>query len=363
MIGRSQPRLHNSGVLRLIPPLPTFTDMKSVTLDQLDRQIIHALIIDGRAGFSRIATVVGVSEQTVARRYRRLHSAGIVRVVGMTDSQRLGQSDWMVRLQCVPDAAAAVASALARRDDTSWVSLTSGGTEVSCSLKPSGGSRHDLLLRQLPSSRRIVGISAHSLLHFFRGGASHWPGATRALTPAQSAELAPPAPGQGSCSSLSGDDRVLMAELTRDGRASYAELAQATHWHESTVRRRVGELRAAGVLYLDVDIEESAFGMGTRAQLWLSVAPARLADVGAALAQHDETPFVAATTGTTNLTATVLCRDDYELYRYLTGRIATLDGVTGLEVAPIIRTVKRAATVLPPPEGRAVTPPRSGSLP
>jgi len=33
--------------------------------------------------------------------------------------------------------------------------------------------------------------------------------------------------------------------------------------------------------------------------------------------------------------------------RYLTERIASLDGVTALEVAPIIRTVKRAATVVP----------------
>ena len=134
---------------------------------------------------------------------------------------------------------------------------------------------------------------------------------------------------------------------SRDGRASYAELAHATHWHESTVRRRVSELRAAGVLYLDVDVEEAAFGIGTRAHLWMSVAPARLAAVGEALARHPEIPFVAATSGASNLIASVLCRDDEALYRYLTERIASLDGVNAVEVAPIIRTAKRAATVLP----------------
>ena len=46
--------------------------------------------------------------------------------------------------------------------------------------------------------------------------------------------------------------------------------------------------------------------------------------------------------------ASVLCRDDEALYRYLTERIASLDGVNALEVAPIIRTVKRAATMVPP---------------
>jgi DNA-binding Lrp family transcriptional regulator len=326
--------------------------MKSITLDQLDRQIIHALILDGRAAFSRIAAVVGSSEQTVARRYRRMHAAGTLRVVGLPNSQRLGQSDWVVRLQSVPDAAAAVADALARRDDTSWVQLTSGGTAIVCVVKPAEGSgRHDLLLRQLPSSRRIVAISAHSLLHMFRGGSEHWPGATTALTGAQAAALAPVAAahaGPAAAHALGPDDRVLFSELARDGRASYTELAQATHWHESTVRRRVEELRAAGVLYLDVDMDEAAYGIGTRAQLWMSVAPARLAAVGEALAHHPEVPFVAAVTGANNLVASVLFPDDYALYRYLTERIASLDGVNAVEVAPIIRTVKRAATRLPP---------------
>jgi DNA-binding Lrp family transcriptional regulator len=320
-----------------------------LSLDELDRQIIHALIIDGRAPFSRIAAAVGSSEQTVARRYRRMHAAGVVRVVGLPDSRRLGHSDWVVRLQCVPDAAAGVAGALARRDDTSWVSLTSGGTEINCVVRPAdGGSRQDLLLRQLPASRRIVAISAQSVLHMFRGGASHWPGATQALTPEQASVLAVRPPDAGPGKGLGPDDRVLLAELARDGRAGYAELAQATHWHESTVRRRIGELRAAGILYLDVDVDDAAFGIGTHANLYLSVPPARLAAVGEALAQHPEVPFVAATTGASNLMAAVLCPDDHALYRYLTQRIASIDGVNALEVALNIRSVKRAATVVPP---------------
>lgn len=335
--------------------------MEVFSIDQLDRQIIHALIVDGRAPFSRIAAVVGVSEQTVARRYRRMHAARIVRVAGLPDSQRFGQSDWVVRLQCVPDAAAGVAAALAHRADTSWVSLMSGGTEISCVVKPaSGRSRHDLLLRQLPASRRIVSMSAQSILHVFRGGASHWPGASQALSPEQEAMLtagpavaAPPAAGPLAAApyprpELGPEDRILLAELARDGRASYAEIASAVHWHESTVRRRVEELRAAGILYLDVDIDASAFGINTHAGMYLSVAPARLADVGRAVAEHPEVPFVGATSGKSNLIATVLCRDDYDLYRYLTERIAGLDGVTAVETALIIHTAKRAAAVLEP---------------
>ncbi|MYR89980.1 AsnC family transcriptional regulator, partial [Streptomyces sp. SID685] len=42
--------------------------------DELDRRLVHALQIDGRAPFSTIAEALGVSDRTVARRYARLRS-------------------------------------------------------------------------------------------------------------------------------------------------------------------------------------------------------------------------------------------------------------------------------------------------
>ncbi|GAA3414017.1 hypothetical protein GCM10018952_32980 [Streptosporangium vulgare] len=56
--------------------------------------------------------------------------------------------------------------------------------------------------------------------------------------------------------------------------------------------------------------------------------------------------MVAATTGPTNLMAGVTCRDTRDLYRYLTERVAPLQGVRELETAPVIRTVKRVGTLL-----------------
>ena len=51
-------------------------------LDAVDRQIVHAMQVDGRAPFSRWRRSLGVSEQTVARRWRRLRADGVVRVLG-----------------------------------------------------------------------------------------------------------------------------------------------------------------------------------------------------------------------------------------------------------------------------------------
>ena len=63
------------------------------TLDAVDRALIHALHLDGRAPFTKIGDVLGVSTQTVARRYRRLRAEASLRVVGLPDPQRAGQAE------------------------------------------------------------------------------------------------------------------------------------------------------------------------------------------------------------------------------------------------------------------------------
>jgi DNA-binding Lrp family transcriptional regulator len=330
--------------------------MESLILDDLDRRIIHALYLDGRAPFSRLAQVLDASEQTVSRRYRLLHEAGVVRVVGQLDNQRLGQSDWAVRIRCVPDASMAVASALAQRPDTAWVQLTSGGTEIFCAIRShSERQRAALLLEQLPSSRRIVALEAYCLLHLFVTASASAPGPAEILTPQEIERLSPPqvaSIGQ-SGATLHDEDWELIRALAANGRATYRQLASSTNWHESTVRRRMDDLVASGVLYFDVDVDLAALGIGTRAMLWMSVAPAKLMEVGQALARHSEVPFAAATTGSTNLVASVACRDDYALFEYLTRKIAALDGVTHMETALIIRSIKQNATIGGLPSGPA----------
>jgi DNA-binding Lrp family transcriptional regulator len=53
-------------------------------IDATDRRIVQAMQIDGRAPFSRVAAALGLSEQTVNRRWRRLRADGVVRVLGLT---------------------------------------------------------------------------------------------------------------------------------------------------------------------------------------------------------------------------------------------------------------------------------------
>jgi DNA-binding Lrp family transcriptional regulator len=325
--------------------------MESINTDVLDRRIIQALYVDPRAPFSRLAEVLGSSEQTVSRRYRRLFDGRILRVVGQLDSQRLGQSDWAVRIRCAPGSAPTVAAKLAQRPDTSWVQLTSGGTEIfSMIYSRDGEQRAPVLLSQLSVGRQVVDYEAYCLLHLFATGLSAPPGPSD-LSRGEIAQLLAPARDRPSIerpkAKLQDSDWPLVQALADDGRASYRQLAARTHWHESTVRRRVEELISSGVLFFDLDLASDAFTTRSQALLWMSVALTNLRDLGQALASRPDFPFVAATTGSTNLVAALVCPDDRSLYEYLTGEMTALDGLTHIEIAPVMQFVKMHATMAP----------------
>jgi DNA-binding Lrp family transcriptional regulator len=319
--------------------------VQSQALDPLDRKLLQALQLDGRAPFNRIADVLGVSDQTVARRFRRLRSTLQLRVLGITDESRLGGNTWLLRLGCTPDTAEQLASALARRPDTAHISVISGGTEVMCAMKPrTRQARDELLLDRLQRSPRVTSVSAHCLLHRFYGGPLGWLSKINALSPGERAALSTPPVGPATDGVvLDAADEALLAVLARDGRAPLTELQASTGLSESAVRRRLDRLRSTGVLYLAVQFDNEHFGNDVVAMLWLTVAPAALAEVGRALASHGEVSFAAATTGQANIVAATLHPSTGDLYTYLSDTIGALDGVRSAETTLTLRQVKQLA--------------------
>jgi DNA-binding Lrp family transcriptional regulator len=316
--------------------------VKSDSFDELDRQLAHALQINPRAPFNRIATVLGISDQTVARRYTRLRSSGTLYVRGLTDPYLHASAPWFLRVRCAPIAAASVAEALARRDDTAWIRLTSGGTEIVCMVTSHTGDSESLLLDLLPRTPRVEGVTAHYLLRTFSRGlhkmiADH-SGLTldqiQSLRPGDTTHISRP-------TSLDDGDRLLLQALAHDGRTRLAELAAITRWSHDTVRRRMIELTQSGTLYFDIDVDQRLFpAIAAWTVLWLSVEPAALDIVGNALAGHSEVAYAAATTGPTNIYASIACSNTSALYGYLTRQIAPLPGIRHLETAPVLRNLK-----------------------
>ncbi|MFD7128121.1 MULTISPECIES: Lrp/AsnC family transcriptional regulator [Streptomyces] len=349
--------------------------MESVTLDALDRRLIHALQLDGRLPFSRIAAAVGVPERTVARRYHRLRSRLALRVVGLVDGRRTGMLDWVVRVRCAPEAVETLAVLLARREDTSWIAPLVGGTELTCMIRtpPPGDDGRRPFFEQLARTAGVREVGAACVLRPV-AGVGGWAGRMDALGEAEQRLLLPPRAAPvgpvgpvgpvdptEAVPVLSPADSALLRALSQDGRADLGRLAAASGCSESTVRRRIGQLRDAGVLAFEVEIDPALFGYPIEALLWLDVPPAGLRAVAEALAGHRQVAFAALTTGPSSVFVMVECRSVSGLHAYVTDELAALHGITRIESAVTQRRTKRAGPLPAPlaekragaPSGRA----------
>lgn len=315
-------------------------------LDDIDRGLIHALQVDARAPFSRIGGVLGVSTQTVARRYQRLRADLGMRVVGLPDPAQAGLTQWILRLTAQPATARTLARSLARRPDTSWVKLTSGGTEIVSIVHTPAAEPSSMLLHDIPRAASVTAVSAHFLLHSYLGGPTAWRGRITALDPAQQEALRP-APVNPTAEPLTPADHTLIDALRHDGRLSVNDLAAATGLSPATAARRLADLRARAAVFFDVEIKAALYGVTTQAFLWMAVAPADLDQVAQTLATHEELAVVAATTGQTNLIAHALCTDPGALHRYLIHRLGALPAIHTLHTTPVLETLKAVGPLTP----------------
>lgn len=126
-------------------------------LDDVDREIIDQLRVDGRRSFSEIGRRIGFSEPTVRQRYNRLVSLGVIYVAGMYDETKIGGIAAHVGIRVSEVPVAKVAEQLADHPQIKYVACTLGYYDIILDIvAPDAQSLGKIVLQDL---RRVRGIS------------------------------------------------------------------------------------------------------------------------------------------------------------------------------------------------------------
>lgn len=126
-------------------------------LDDVDREIIDQLRVDGRMSFAEIGRRIGFSEPTVRQRYNRLVSLGFIYVAGMYDETKIGGIAAHVGIRVAEVPVARVAEQLAEHPNVKYVACTLGYYDIILDLvAPDARGLGKIVLQDL---RRIRGIS------------------------------------------------------------------------------------------------------------------------------------------------------------------------------------------------------------
>ncbi len=118
---------HQIGILKLMTRM---LRTRHSQLDEVSKQIVEQLQMDGRKSYAEIGKVVGLSEAAVRQRVQKLNESGVMQIVAVTDPMRLGFSrQAMVGVKCTGDVNK-VAQALADIPQVDYVVLTAGGFDI-----------------------------------------------------------------------------------------------------------------------------------------------------------------------------------------------------------------------------------------
>ena len=325
---------------------------ESVTLTDADLALVEALQIAPRAPWSAVGQALGVSAPAALRRWQRLADAGVAWVTGTP-----GLGVWAdrclayVEVTCRPRAKVAVAEELAGDPHALTVELTAGGSDVLVTVAaadlPTLGR---YLLERLDRIAGVTGTRTRIATRLYTEG-SGW--RLGALTPPRGAVLDRLRPGAAARPTrLDAVDRDLVVELGRDGRASFAALAQRAGVSQATARRRTGRLIDSGAVRLRTELAAPLAGWPVSAVLSADAPASRLQEVSASIGRIRQVRLCATLAGSPGLIVVAWLRAVDEVHRF---EMALARGVPDLVVADrriVLRTVKRMGRLLDS-DGRA----------
>jgi len=141
-------------------------------------------------------------------------------------------------------------------------------------------------------------------------------------------------------SGLDDVSKRLVEELQRDGRRSYAALAETVGLSEAAVRQRVRRLLDDGVMQIVAVTDPLTVGFNRQALVGIR-ADGNLRDIADKLSALPELEYVVVCAGSFDILVELVCEDDEHLLRLLDDSIRSIEGVREAETFVYLRLVKQ----------------------
>ncbi|HAG57855.1 MAG TPA: hypothetical protein DIT15_05590 [Arthrobacter bacterium] len=326
-------------------------------LDTLDRQIMAALVRNGRAPWRLIAEVLGQQERTVARRGNKLLESGAARINAFINPAAVSsRAAFLLRVQAAPRELRQVCSWLADQDESSWVSALSGSSEAVAEMFLAPEELAELLYHRLAKVEGVQSFTMMPLFEYFRTPSGWKPDVLdkqqyAALHPDEDGRLAGAATGH---TPLDDTGRMLAGLLHRNGRATMDELAAELSVSKATVSRRLEALTSSGTLFIRAVVDLASLGFPVESLISLTCADGGTAGPAEYLAGLPVTRWVAASGEQLVAQVAVAALDDL---RPLLADLRGQDGVASVRSSIYAEVFKRSTVkyVDGIPEGPAVT--------
>ena len=135
-------------------------------------------------------------------------------------------------------------------------------------------------------------------------------------------------------------DRAILDALQKDGRASFAQIAEGLGVSAGMVRLRYNRLVEQGYLRVVAISNPLRMGYKSMAMIGLHVEGGKLLEAAEKLSKLDEVIYLVVTSGRFDIFAEVVCRDHEHLLEFISEKLSTIKGVRESETFMHLKIVK-----------------------
>jgi Lrp/AsnC family transcriptional regulator, regulator for asnA, asnC and gidA len=136
------------------------------------------------------------------------------------------------------------------------------------------------------------------------------------------------------------DQRIIEA-LQQDGRRPFTKIAADLGISEASVRQRVSNLINNQVMQIVAVTNPIKLGFSLASMIGIRVAGDRLLEVAQEVSAFDEVIYLILCTGSFDMLAEVVCRDNDHLLKFLTEKLYKVVGVQQAETYMYLRVYKQ----------------------
>ncbi len=146
--------------------------------------------------------------------------------------------------------------------------------------------------------------------------------------------------GSGQSGRLDNIDQHIIEAMRKDGREAFAQIAEQLNVSPGMIRQRYNRLVELGYLKVVAVTNPLMMGMRTMALIGIRTDGRKMLQVAENVAKLNEVVYLVVVSGRYDLMAEVFCKDDEDMLKFLTEKLAKVDGIRETETFMHMKIMK-----------------------
>ena len=141
-------------------------------------------------------------------------------------------------------------------------------------------------------------------------------------------------------SRLDNIDQHIIEAMRKDGREAFAQIAEQLSVSPGMIRQRYNRLVELGYLKVVAVTNPLMMGMRTMALIGIRTDGRKMLQVAENVAKLNEVVYLVVVSGRYDIMAEVFCKDDEDMLKFLTEKLAKVDGIRETETFMHMKIMK-----------------------